>query len=100
MFNSKIYLCLLPLLFACGMSEEEINDEIDDANYCEVVEDCEEIGTYCPFGCYITVNSAEAKRIKEMVEDYTSKPFRSCDYKCMEWEALECVEGSCEVNPE
>jgi len=79
-------------LFVRYGSEEFIQSEINEANYCDVKEDCVNIGTKCPFGCDIYVNGDEADRIKEMVYSYDED---ECIYDCMACPSVECVEGKC-----
>ena len=86
-----IVLFLLIVLVGCTPKAESIQNEIDAANYCTVKEDCAYVGSQCPFGCYIYVNSAEADRIKGMLDSYESK----CAYGCIACSDFDCVDGRC-----
>ncbi len=80
------------LLSACASSEEAIQKQIDDANFCDVREDCVLVGSKCPFGCYIYANTKDATRIEALVEGYESQ----CTYSCIQTFGVDCVDHRCE----
>jgi len=80
-------------LTACGSSSEEaIQKHIEDANYCDLQEDCILVGSKCPFGCYIYANAKEAPQIQTLVEGYDSQ----CMYKCTANFGVDCIAHKCE----
>lgn len=81
---------ILAIILLAGCTEAAIKEEIQKANYCDNVEECTNIGSKCPFGCDIHVNSKEAERVKQLVESYES----GCVYGCAECE-VECVSNKC-----
>ena len=78
-------------LLGCSFSESRIKKEIEKANYCEIAEDCVDVGGKCPFGCFIHVNKNEADRIKNLVDSFDSK----CIYDCMSCFNVECKNNKC-----
>ena len=76
-----------------NQTEEEIKQEIDNANYCTTADDCEFVGGKCPFGCNIYVNRNESSRIDSMIKGFDS----DCAYKCILSERVDCIEGECEA---
>ena len=79
------------LAAACAPSEDEIQEEIDEANHCTTADECVDVGTECPFGCNILVNAAEADRIRAMLEDHQE----SCAYDCLAPTIVTCTAGQC-----
>ncbi len=90
-----LLLGLLTLVLAsCTMSEEaKIKTELAAANHCEVADDCELIGSVCPFDCYIYVHADEAERMKTMLDGYQS----TCMYSCIASSGVECVDQKCQA---
>lgn len=80
------------LLSACASTEEAIQQQLDDANYCDVKEDCILVGSKCPFGCYIYANTKETARIQALTDGYESQ----CVYKCSANFGVDCVSHKCE----
>lgn len=90
-----IGLILLLVLTACSQSknqEELIRNEIDAANYCTQDQDCAFVGSVCPFGCHLYVNSNESARIVSLLDSYQSK----CMYSCVPSPGPRCVNNRCE----
>ncbi len=72
---------------------KEIQNEINNANYCESDSDCRLVGDKCPFGCFIYVNKREMQRIKAMVDSYQS----TCMYACIQCvENAKCINNKCQ----
>lgn len=69
-----------------------ITTEIEKANYCNVKEDCINVGGKCPFGCFAYVNKNEAGRIQNLIASIKS----SCIYSCMDCPDVECKNNKCE----
>ena len=80
---------------ACSPTEEEVRQEIQDANHCDVPTDCVNVGGRCPFGCDTWVNAAEEERILDLIEEYRASASPHCDYSCEEPAPPDCVEGEC-----
>ena len=89
----KIFLLVfLLMLISCSKSQTFIRNQIYQENYCTTKDDCVNIGSKCPFGCYILVNKNEAEKIKKLVNSYES----NCVYDCMYCPDFECKNGRCE----
>lgn len=89
----SILLSVVPLLLltACASSEAKVKQAIAEANYCETAEDCELVGSKCPFDCYIYANAKEADRIRTMVNEFPSQ----CEYACVASYGVQCIEHVC-----
>ena len=74
-----------------GPSEAEVFEAIASANYCSTADDCEFVGSRCPFGCNIYVNEDEADAIRNLLDSFEDE----CFYKCESPREPECVEGTC-----
>lgn len=81
----------LTLLVGCQSGEQDVKDAIAEANYCETVTDCVDVGGKCPFDCYIFVNEKESGRIKTLVEGFDSQ----CTYSCMALKGVACDNHKC-----
>jgi|SRR5690606_1274831 len=82
------------LYFFYESEEDRIKRQIEAANYCEVVSDCQQVAvSKCPFGCYIYVNKDEGGRIEELLSGFQS----NCEYGCIEMKGVDCVNNTCEV---
>jgi len=111
MFKSMLSILFLSLsICACGtekepntgeeVTEADVNAAIQTANYCEEDEDCTNIGSTCPFGCYIAVNSAEAESVQALIDEWLETN-SECDYDCPAMTGLTCGdEGTCIVTAE
>ncbi|MCC6527204.1 MAG: hypothetical protein IT373_31435 [Polyangiaceae bacterium] len=87
-------------LAACGPTEQHVKDELAAANYCAAASECVNVGSQCPFGCYLLVNVAEADAMRELLEDYRNAPSSSeCMYDCVAMTTIECVAGKCQMAP-
>jgi len=86
-------IALLFLLAAC--TTDSVENAIEDANYCETVDECVDIGSYCPFGCTILVNEAEADRIERKIEAWDAVHPGQCMYDCVAISGYDCAEGKC-----
>ena len=90
-------LFIVTLLVGCTATPEvTLKAELAAANHCEVKEDCELIGSKCPFDCYIYVNKNEANRLKPLVENFESQ----CTYSCIASQGVECEQNKCVVIPD
>ena len=74
----------------------DIKNQIKEANYCNVKEDCVWVGSKCPFGCNIYVNVNEENRIKDLLDNYIER----CAYACVPVSSVECINNKCVVNYE
>jgi len=83
----------------CEQLKNQINEEIEKANFCQKDEDCAIVSFDCPFGCWDIVNKNEVEPIKKKVEKYREKCGR-CLYKCSVGpEDVECKNGVCVPKP-
>lgn len=75
------------------VTEKYIQNEINEANYCESDSDCGLVtNSKCPFGCYIYVNKNEVDKIDNLLKDYESQ----CIYGCVKNQGVECINNKCE----
>ncbi len=100
----KIYILLLVGLILTGLGfwaivfdlqlppKTYVDWKLDQANYCEVEEDCVNLGNKCPFGCYIYVNKNEEEEMKNLLDSFKSK----CVYGCEQCLEVDCLSGKCE----
>ncbi|MBT4322358.1 hypothetical protein HOC06_01355 [Candidatus Woesearchaeota archaeon] len=94
-----IFWMLSPILYdilILPIHESNINGEIDDANYCNVKEDCVSFSGKCPFGCYVSVNVNEEDRIRKLVDSYQPKS-SFCEYSCAYCTVVDCIDNKCEI---
>ncbi|MGM0439305.1 MAG: hypothetical protein ACQEP3_02640 [Patescibacteria group bacterium] len=97
--NKKyIWLLIGLIVIALGIfaynfpPEAYVSWKLEKANYCEVKEDCVNLGDKCPFGCYIYVNENEEKEMKKLLDSFESK----CVYGCEQCLEVECASGKCQ----
>ena len=74
-------------------TQEAIEQVIKNAQYCEAKNDCTQIESKCPFGCYTFVNKNEAEKIQTFIDSYESR----CMYICVQIEGYDCINNKCEV---
>lgn len=92
MRHASLFIASFGLLLAgCASEEARIKKEIAAANYCETKDDCVLVGSKCPFDCYIYANTAEADRIRAMVDAYETQ----CTYSCLASQGVDCVNNKC-----
>jgi hypothetical protein len=89
---------LIPLLAACLLSgcmsaEARLKAELDAANYCETADDCEQIGSKCPFDCYVYAHKDEAAAMKAKLDAFPS----TCEYGCIQSFGVECAASKCKA---
>jgi hypothetical protein len=78
------------------VTEAHVRDEIDEANHCAAPGDCVNVGSHCPFGCYVLVNAGEAERIEELIQDYyDSHGGEQCMYDCIAVSGFDCQAQRC-----
>ena len=75
-----------------GLPEQDVRDAIDAANYCELDQDCANLGSRCPFGCYIVVNQNEVESVNALMDEWFSGN-DECDYDCPGLESIYCDDG-------
>lgn len=91
---------IVVLTSAC-VSEEEVEDEMSAANYCENVDECVEIFPGCPLGCWEFVNAAEEERIRDLIDKYFDQQSgETCLYDCAGHGEVACTDGRCVADPE
>jgi hypothetical protein len=80
-------------------TEAEVNASIDAANYCTDPSECVDLGSACPFGCWILVNAAEAESVEAELDAYFDAATSTCTYSCSSMGPIECRAGRCEADP-
>ena len=68
-----------------------ILSQINEANYCETVDDCVETDTKCPLGCYNLVNISKVGRINALVGEFK----QTCFQTCTTLNETVCEQGKC-----
>lgn len=76
------------------LTRAAIEQEIEQAAYCETDNDCTVIYAPCPFGCHAAVNTNEAERISSLMESYPS----TCIYSCIQAPPVRCIENACTLD--
>jgi len=98
MFNVRLLLLTLTsglLTAGCAPTREEVQQAIDDANYCDSADECVELSGDCDFDCPMLVNRAEEARIREMLEEYQDARRDSCPFMCSPLDSIQCSGGEC-----
>lgn len=84
-----------PVSLSCKDLEKDINTQIEQANYCNVDEDCTLVGFGCPFGCGSYVNKrADVASIKTKIGSYREQ-CGFCEYKCIRPFNSVCKNNKC-----
>lgn len=93
---AAIYLISQPL--SCQTQYNDIEDEMDRANYCELDSDCDVLilgGSYVEFGCYHFINKEVDKELfYDKMEKYATKCTRIIN-KCAPAPDAKCVSNKC-----
>lgn len=93
MKNTMLLVLLSSLLLLASCSaEKSLRKEIDMANHCATQQDCVNVGSKCPFGCYIYTHASEADRIRGLLENFQS----NCEYSCISCPTVACVDNKCQ----
>ena len=83
------------------LTEQQIKAEIEDANYCNVNEDCAPVSFACPFDCNIFVNQKESTKINALLHSFvpTEQNSKMCSMigACIEPVRVECKNNKCEA---
>ena len=88
----------LGLLLAC-VTEERVEERIDDANYCDVVDECVAIYPGCPLGCVRLVNRVEESDVLDLIDRYHRQHRDNCAYDCAGIGPIRCEAGRCVADP-
>lgn len=84
---------------SCDERYDEIEKEIDNANYCETNNDCEVLilgGDYMEFGCYHFINKEVSKQnFYDRMEKYKEAECSRMIDKCIPAPEPDCVSGKC-----
>jgi hypothetical protein len=84
--------------FECEELYQEIEDDLDRANYCRSDDDCDVImlgSIYIEFGCYHYINKDVDKRqFYQKMEAYSEKCMDMINY-CMPAPDATCVDNTC-----
>jgi hypothetical protein len=89
---------VLGLALGC-VSERRIEDEFEDANYCDSADECVAIYPGCPLGCQRLVNAAEQARVQKLVDRYHRQHRDTCVYDCIGFGPPRCEAGTCVADP-
>lgn len=79
-------------------TEDEVLAEIEAANHCEAAGDCVDLGSQCPFGCWILVNAEEADAVQAAIDAWYDAGNQPCDYSCAPRGEIQCDGGRCEAS--
>ena len=95
------FLSCAAMLLGCGggPSAGEVEQALEEANYCAAPEDCAVLYPGCPLGCYAVVNEAEAQAVQSLIDDYFDTHGHTCDYDCIAIGDPRCENGRCVVDP-
>lgn len=82
----------------CAQWYNEIDSDLQKANYCQADADCEAIilgGEYIEFGCYHFVNKAVDKQsFLDRVDQYSKQCSQMIDL-CVPTPTAKCIDGKC-----
>ena len=82
----------------CEQLYNEIEEELDNSNYCNSDSDCTYImlgGAYIEFGCYHYINKdIDGTKIYEMMDGYLDRCFKMIN-KCAPAPEATCVSNKC-----
>lgn len=73
------------------LRQNYIFKEIVKGGYCEIDSDCIGMDGSCPFGCFVSVNKKEEKRIDSLIKSFPC----NCVYGCTERQAVRCINKKC-----
>lgn len=89
---------ILILVIIQGPFHTYVSNQLERANYCDIKEDCVNIGSQCEFGCDTLVNRNEEHNMKEIFKLYKLVS-KSCDSFCfddtMRFKEKNCVNNKC-----
>lgn len=85
---------LLGLALAC-VTERRVEDELEDANYCDITEDCIIVDPGCPLACHAPINKAEKAEIEKLLERYHRQHRDDCADLCENIGNVYCLHGEC-----
>lgn len=85
---------LFGALLAC-VTEGRIEDELEEANYCEATDECVSVYPGCPLGCERLINTHERERIESLIERYHKTHRDTCVYDCVGLVNIRCEAGRC-----
>lgn len=91
---NRLHLALALAATSGCRTEAQVARSIAAANRCEVVEDCVDVGSACPFGCAIYVHRAEAEQIRAELERW-SQSRGACVYDCAPVVGVTCESNRC-----
>ena len=84
----------------CAALSVQIYDLLDEANYCQIDNDClVHDDLICPFGCWRFINkNANLTAIKQSVEKYTKNCGPGCLYDCFKGDLneIKCIDNECQ----
>lgn len=89
----KYFIVFLFLLLSACTVQQDVEKQIETANYCNTPDDCVNLGSRCPFGCDILVNKNEADIVKRKLNALPQ--INRCNYNCVMPSLIECQENKC-----
>ena len=90
-FVQKLERTTAPLSQEMSVTIENVQQQIQGANYCQTTQDCVVLEGKCPFGCYITINIAEKENLEPLLEKYETR----CIYGCIALDGVICQDNKC-----
>lgn len=92
-----LLLAVLIVLCGCpqpGPSQEYVAEQLEQANYCSVKDDCVKTNCVFPFGCAL-VNQAEVERINALLSDFVGSQHLSETLFVGIPGVVQCTHGKC-----
>lgn len=79
-------------------SEDKVERELREADWCESASDCVYVETGCQFDCWAPINKAERDRIERLLKRYHRRHSEECDAYCGEAPGyIKCDFGQCVI---
>ena len=86
------------------LSEEEINQLLEQYAYCEIDEDCTSFYAECPFGCGRGINKQYLDVAQTLINNFKQHQLENdgmvCIYWCVEIQGVTCQNYKCIVHTE
>ena len=84
---------ILIVMLTKGPSQNEVERQILNANFCGSKEDCAPLESKCPLECHILVNQGEKESIQQVIDEFDS----DCAYSCTQILDYDCISNQCQV---
>jgi hypothetical protein len=96
--HRRVLAAVLGLVLGC-VTEEKVERRIEDANYCDAVDECVAVSPGCPLGCVRLINRAEEAEIQALIDRYHRTHRDDCAYDCEGIGEVRCEDGRCVADP-